>query len=159
MTSENKSVSAQSVLNRQKTTNIIKRGISEKEAIFDDGILGKRAHYFKPENGYYDVTLHGTSELTYFFGEKIDSHTLAQILIHRSDYTGGAVRLLACNTGTQANGKCFAQRLANELKVDVKAPNNILWAHRVKNGVSEITIGDTAYENNGKFVVFKPEFK
>ncbi len=35
-------ISAQSVLNKQKTLNIIKRGIAEKEPIFDDGLLGTR---------------------------------------------------------------------------------------------------------------------
>lgn len=161
MTAENDAVSAQSIFNKQKTESIIKRGISEERAIFDDGILGERAKYFKPESGFYDVTMHGTPETALFFGEKIDSHTLAQIIKQRSDYNGGPVRLLSCNTGEQTHtkGDCFAQRLANELKVDVKAPNNTLWAHPVINGVSEITVGSTKYDVSGELVTFKPKYK
>lgn len=161
MTAENDAVSAQSILNKQKTENIIKRGISEEKAIFDDGILGERAKHFKPESGFYDVTMHGTPETALFFGEKIDSHTLAQIIKQRSDYNGEPVRLLSCNTGKQTNtiSDCFAQRLANELKVDVKAPNNTLWAHPVINGVSEITVGSTKNDVSGKLVTFNPRYK
>lgn len=157
---KSKAVSAQSVLNEQKTKSIIKRGIAEKEPIFDNGILGERARFFKREDGYFDVTMHGSSKAVDFFGEKIDSHTLAQILKGRSDYHGEPIRLLSCNTGkSDGNYDCFAQRLANEIKASVKAPNNYLWAHPVNNGISEITIGTTAIDNNGSFVEFQPHFK
>lgn len=161
MVDENNPVSAQSVLNKQRTENIIKRGISEERAIFDDGILGQRAKYFEPESGFYDVTMHGTPETTLFFGERIDSHTLAQIIKQRGDYHGEPIRLLSCKTGVenQNKGDCFAQRLANELNVDVKAPDNTLWAHAVINGASKITIGSTKYDNSGKLVTFHPKYK
>ena len=159
MADENTPVSAQSVLNKQKTENIIKRGISEERAIFDDGILGQRARYFKPESGFYDVTMHGTPETALFFGEKIDSHTLAQIIKQRSDYNGEPIRLLSCKTGAQTERECFAQRLANELNVDVKAPNNTLWAFPVINGESKITIGSTKYDDSGELVTFHPIYK
>lgn len=159
MADGNTPVSAQSILNKQKTENIIKRGIAEEKAIFDDGILGQRAKYFKPESGFYDVTIHGTPELVEFFGEKIDSHTLAQIIKQRSDYHGEPIRLLSCSTGAQTDKDCFAQRLANELNVDVKAPTNTLWAFPAKNGVSKITIGSKENSNDGKFETFRPKYK
>ena len=153
-------VPAQSVLNRNKTQDIIKQGIESEKPIFDNGILGNRALFFKPEDGFYDVVLHGDPETVYFYGEKIDSHTLAKIIKGRSDYHGEPIRLLSCNTGRQGENKdCFAQRLANELKAEVKAPNNILWAHRIEGGISKISIGDTAYDDSGKFVTFLPHFK
>ncbi len=123
-------------------------------------VHGTRAHFFKSEDGYYDITMHGSPQIVEFFGEKIDPHTLARILKGRSDYHGEPIRLLSCNTGKEENDTdCFAQRLANELKTPVKAPNNFLWAHPVKNEVSEITIGTTAIDNDGEFVDFQPRFK
>lgn len=160
MTDEKDAVSAQSVLNQKKTKNIIKRAVAQEKPIFDDGLLGKRAQFFRLDEGYFDITLHGEEKLAYFYGDKIDSRTLARIIKQRQDYHGEPVRLLSCNTGkTDENGDCFAQRLANELNVSVKAPNNFLWAHRIENGVSKITIGSTAYNNDGEFVVFEPKLK
>lgn len=105
--------------------------------------------------------MHGTPKTAMFFGEKIDSHTLAQIIKQRKDYNGEPVRLLACNTGKQTltKGDCFAQRLANELNADVKAPNNFLWAHPVINGISNFTIGSTKNDTSGEFVTFNPRYK
>ena len=40
-------------------------------------------------------------------------------------FGGGSIRLLACHTGAQKN--VFAQQLANELGVTVRAPNEALW--------------------------------
>jgi len=160
MTDEKDAISAQSVLNQKKTEDIIKRAVAQEKTIFDDGLLGKRAKFFEPDDGYFDITMHGEEKLAYFYGEKIDSHTLAQIIMQRKDYHGEPVRLLSCNTGiTDENGDSFAQRLANELNVPVKAPNNFLWAHRVVNGISKITIGSTAYANDGEFIVFEPKLK
>lgn len=160
MTDEKDAVSAQSVLNQKKTEDIIKRAAAQEKPIFDDGLLGKRARFFKPDKGYFDITLHGEEKLAYFYGDKIDSNTLARIIKQRKDYHGEPVRLLSCNTGnTDENGDCFAQRLANELKVPVKAPNNFLWAHRIVNGVSEITIGSTSYNSDGEFIIFEPKLK
>lgn len=160
MTDEMSAVSAQSVLNRRKTEDIIKRAAAAEKPIFSDDVLGKRAEFFKSDNGYFDVTLHGEENFAYFYGDKIDSGTLAHIIKQREDYHGQHVRLLSCNTGSKdENGNCFAQRLANELNKEVKAPNNFLWAHRVVNGVSEITVGSTPFSDDGEFNVFKPQLK
>ena len=157
MTNETGAVSAQSVLNRKKTENIIKRAATLEKPVFSDDVLGKRAEFFKAEDGFFDVTLHGENKLAYFFGEKIDSSTLARIIKERKDYSGQPVRLLSCNTGCKdENGDCFAQRLADELKTEVIAPNNFLWAHRVVNGISEVTVGSAPFSDDGEFVMFRP---
>lgn len=160
MTDEKGAVSAQSVLNQKKTADIIKRAAAQEKPIFDDGLLGRRAQFIKADEGYFDVTLHGEEKLAYFYGDKSDSRTLARIIRKRKDYHGQPVRLLSCNTGSKdENGDCFAQRLANELNVDVKTPNDFLWAHRVVNGVCEITVGNTPFSDDGEFIVFKPQLK
>ncbi len=153
-------VSAQSVLKRKKAKKIIERGIAEPKPIYDSGILGERASFLKRDNGFYDIIMHGSSQTVDFFDEKIDPHTLAQIIKGRSDYHGEPVRLLSCNTGKQKdNSECFAQRLSDELKIPVKAPNDYLWVYPPKNGISEITIGTTAIDNDGEFLIYYPRFK
>lgn len=145
--------SGQSRANQIKTKNIIQRGIAEERPIFADGAFGKNIAKVKPEAGFYDVALHGTPIITNFFGTAIDSHTLAEIIKNRKDYTGEPIRLLSCNTGNStSNANCFAQRLANELKVEVKAPNNIIWAY----SDGRISIGKTHTDKSGEFILFKP---
>jgi hypothetical protein len=154
--SKEKVASGQSRANRIKTKAIVQRGISEERPIFADDTFGEYIAKAKPETGFYDVALHGSPIVTEFFGTKIDSHTLAEIIRKRKDYTGGAVRLLSCNTGNEKNGvDCFAQRLANELKTDVKAPNNIIWAH----SDGSISIGSTPSDKTGEFIIFHPTQK
>lgn len=159
MKEENKSVKAQSVLNKIKTQKIIENGISLDKPIFADGSLGKYANYIQPETGFYDVVAHGTPETIEFFGTKIDSHTLSEIIRGRKDYDGSAVRLLSCESGGSApNGKCFAERLADELGVPVKAPNKTLWVFPPdKDGVSKLSVGTTAASEDGDFVIYKPK--
>ena len=62
--------------------------------------------------------------------------------------------MLTCSTGKEDNdGKCFAQCLANELGVEVEAPNDII--HAFSDG--RYTIGLGSYDNTGKMKKFKPE--
>ena len=135
------------------TKEIISRGIKSEKPIYADGKFGKFVAKVQPEEGFYDVALHGNPVCAEFFGKQISSQTLAKIIAGRSDYDGGAVRLLSCETGdTSDSENCFAQRLADALGVDVKAPNKILWTFPD----GKITVGDTSLSRNGEFVVFKP---
>ena len=84
-----------------------------------------------PEEGFYDVALHGTETTAEFFGKTIDAYTLAQIILDRPNYRPGEpIRLLSCSTGaTNTTGNCFAQILANELNTMVIAPNDTLFVN------------------------------
>lgn len=120
---------------RKKRLEIVNRGIAEEKPIFAvDTDTNKFASYVKkvtPKKDFYDVALHGSPTSAEFFGEEIDAYTLASIIRNRKDYTPGTkVRLLSCSTGnTEETGDCFAQLLANELKVDVEAPTETIWVN------------------------------
>ena len=84
----------------------------------------------------YDVVAHGTPQTVFFKlkGEavEIDSRMVARILKHRDDFKKKkVVRLLACNTG--ANADSIAQHLANKLGIVVEAPITTYWG--VSNGM------------------------
>lgn len=123
------------VKSRKKRLEIINRGISEERPIFAvDTDTNKFASYVRnvtPKEGFYDVALHGAPTSAEFFSEKIDAYTLASIIRNRKDYTPGMkVRLLSCSTGnTDETGDCFAQLLANELRVDVEAPTKDIFVY------------------------------
>ena len=140
---------------REARLDIIKRGCSEEYPIFaTDTPTNKFASYVKnipPIDDFYDVALHGSPTYAEFFGEPIDAYTLSNIIRNRSDYQIGTnIRLLSCSTGnTTYTGNCFAQILANELGVKVKAPTDIIYVR--PNG--SYYIGDDA---QGIFKMFYP---
>ena len=102
-----------------------------------------------PEEGFYDVALHGAETTAEFFGKTIDAYTLAQIIRERPDYRPGEpIRLLSCSTGaTNTTGNCFAQILANELNTLVIAPNDTLFV----NPDGSVYVSD---DKKGDFVEF-----
>lgn len=57
--------------------------------------------------------------------------------------------------GTPKLADCFTQRLANELGVNVTAPNDIILAF--SNGT--YSIGHNKYSRTGEMISFKPERK
>lgn len=125
-----------------------------ERAIFDDGLFGKLAAKLKPENGYYDVALHGLNRYAQFFGTNIGSDTLAKIIKSRSDYNGEPIRLISCSTGKEVeSGICFAQELVNYLKVKVIVPNDIIWVK--SNGT--YSLGKNRNVNSSKLVPFYPK--
>jgi len=73
------------------------------------------------------------------------------MILNDPNYTGGPIRLLACNTG--ACGATAAQNLANKLGVDVLAPNNLVWAF--PNGTLMVTPTPTV-GNVGFWLTFTP---
>lgn len=105
--------------------------------------------------GYTDVIVHGAppnqvgvvhnGEWVY-----LNHRSLANYLKQDAGYTGGAIRLLSCVTGSTKNG--FAQNLANKMGVEVMAPSDTIWAFR--NG--RLTIGQQKYDNTGQWVIFRP---
>ena len=81
-------------------------------------------------NGFYDLVAHG--EPGHILVEhngvqvSVDHRVAARLLKNDSNYHGGSIRLLSCNTGKVSSG--FAQNLANKLNRPVKAPTDYLWA-------------------------------
>jgi RHS repeat-associated protein len=112
-----------------------------------------RLNKISPINGFHDVAVHGTPHGFWYkhAGKwvQIKTNTLASF-IKKSNYQGGNIRLLSCNTG--ATGATAAQNLANRMNVDVLAPTNTVWVY--PNGT--MTVGASAGTNTGTWKVFTP---
>ena len=134
-----------------------KKCAGKRLPIYDDGSLGTVAKLayprYKSEDGYAVVS-HGQPESVFLLGERSDHRTLADVIRARRDYKPGTpIRLLACSTGRQdGDTPCIAQRLADELGVDVTAPNDILWVF--PDGT--LTIGPKMGHNTGRFITYRP---
>ena len=123
--------------------------ISRRKDIDKDGVLDVVAHG-SPNT---IKILHNGQELV------IDSRIAAKLIAKNPKYvSGGALRLLSCNTGSSTKG--FAQNLANKLNVVVYAPTKLVWAY--PNG-HYIVAGRRKDNNNlpdlsdlGTFIPFYP---
>jgi hypothetical protein len=80
---------------------------------------------------------------------QIKTNTLASF-IKKSNYQGGNIRLIACNTGSE--GATAAQNLSNKMKVDVLAPTSTVWVGA--NGT--MTVGSRPGVNTGSWKIFTP---
>lgn len=151
------SVSAQS-RRRAREALALKEECSKKRLpVYDDGPLGavaRRAYgKYEKEDGYA-VVAHGRPDSVILLGSRSDHATLASIIRARKDYEPGTpIRLLACSTGRQdGDAPCVAQRLADELGVDVTAPDGPLWVY----SDGTLTIGAEKGHNTGRFITFHP---
>lgn len=85
----------------------------------------------KDVNGFIDIIAHGSPNMieVQSGGRSITiNHRNAAHLFKRNpEMKGKAIRLLSCNTGSDAKG--FAQNLANKLNAVVVAPTKYVWAH------------------------------
>lgn len=88
----------------------------------------------EPLDGYHDVISHGSpvdfgqTPDAWLNGRNFDHRAVARLLAKDPNYTGGPVRLIACNTG--GDGATAAQNLANKLGTEVLAPTDKVWAFR-----------------------------
>ncbi|HAJ96411.1 MAG TPA: hypothetical protein DCO72_01570 [Ruminococcus sp.] len=165
-------------LTKEQRKEVIQRGQSTEKPVFSydtqENVFPSNAQKIPKEENTFDVISHGLPDRMEFFvqdypdkdGVKdprrhIDAYTLSAILKGRKDYTDfissckekgvdPVVRLLSCNTGnTTDTGNCFAQLLANELGVNVKAPTKVIYA--LPSG--EFYVGDYA---DGTMQMFYP---
>lgn len=138
----------------KRLEEVIHKCIENDNSIFADGLLGKNAKSIIPEQGYYDIVAHGTPNTAQLFGVDVTPEILANILKHREDYKKGlSIRLISCKTGIiDSRGLCFAQRLADILDVDVKAPTETIWVFPS----GRFSVGTKYNSHNGRMKVFKP---
>lgn len=154
----NKIITAQSGIRKLEEKKIIEKGITLDKPIFDDGNLSKayRTRAVEGKGKYYDIVGHGSPEVIEFFGQNVSDETVKKILLGRDDYSGQTIRLISCNTGVKdADGNCFAQRLADVIGAEVIAPNGLLNIHPS----GKITIGSNPYKNTGEMITFIPRKK
>ena len=93
----------------------------------------KFAARITPKPGVFDVVVHADAQSfwvrTIKGAEEWSRQPVRRVVdfMRRNGYTGGPVRLIACNSGVCAAGP--AQQLANELGAAVKAPIDKAWIH------------------------------
>ena len=118
--------------------------------------LYENAAKVQPIPGYEDIAVHG-DRYGFVFKDadgqesNVSVSEFAEILRKSGTYKGGAIRLLSCETG--AEDSITAQALANELGVEVMAPNGMLLVY--PDGSLEIETDVLTKE--GKWIIFKPD--
>ena len=133
---------------------------AERSKIINEAInaddLRKAYHTYgvQTKENLYDVVIHGSyKSVEYEHEYDMDAETLAYIISGRKDYKGDDIRLLSCSTGdADIYGDCFAQQLANILKVRVYAPIRALNIN--PNGV--LTVGKKNLPEEQGFKWFEP---
>lgn len=119
----------------------------------DDAYLQAAAARAKPLPGYIDVVVH--AEVDYFEVArshetvKVDHRALATYL-RKHGLEGQKIRLIACLSGKHA--KAVAQHLANQLQVEVLAPNDTAWIDQ--HGTVGVGAAD---RHTGGWVAFEPK--
>lgn len=101
-----------------KTANFVTTDINNYESLY-----GEFVENVPKKAGYYDIKAHGSNSSIKIYNSVVDENELAKILFSRINYNGENIRLLSCFTGSEENGTCFAQKLADLLKVNVLAPD------------------------------------
>ena len=122
-----------------------------------DGRLGAAATKITPQQGVFDVVVHGDSNGFYVQSAdgswaEVSANNMAQY-ISKSGHAGEPIRLVSCGTGSCSTGA--AQDLANQLGVSVQAPSDTVWIH--PNG--KLTIGTSPTSNTGTWNTFVPQGK
>lgn len=129
--------------------------------------LYQNAGRIEPIDGFEDICIHSDGLGFYYKpsgGEAYQSLSVRELgegLRSSSDYHGGPIRLIACDSGF--GGDCAAQFLANEMGVDVLAPTQTVYVE--PDGRMILARNDGEYEkvrdgiigSTGKWVVFRPE--
>lgn len=119
--------------------------------------LHRYAKNIIPIDGYEDMVIHGDQygfELRDLNDEIASQYTpeeFAEILRNDPNYHGGNIRLISCSTGR--GNDCAAQKLANELGVNVISPTDTVWVFED----GDMVVGETEFENTGTWLLFKPK--
>lgn len=160
----NKSISQKgrvaSGLTREKKSEqqrVVEKAIHDRQPTFCGGAY----HVYIMEvirrntgDGWYGVGLHGTPRQVQMYGSKVNANVLADAIKQRIDYHGEPVWLFSCSTGcADAQGRCFAQSLADQLGVAVEAPDNPIWAY----SDGSYTIGKQSEDNTGHMITYYPK--
>ena len=88
----------------------------------------------------------------------------ADRLINSDNYSGGDIRLIACQSGASENGA--AQMLSNILKVNVIVPTETIWVNEDgeifitnKQVLAEMWYNKENVKQTGEWKIFKPKGK
>ena len=105
----------------------------------------------KSNEEVFNVVGHGNSAGIEFRGRLLNAKEVADLIRNSPQYIGGKqiVKLYSCETGKGRNS--FAQQLAKELNVEVKAPNKLIYPTTS----NDFIIADKLF-NRGDWISFKP---
>jgi hypothetical protein len=92
----------------------------------DDTTMRDFAAAVIPEPDRYTVDAHGDAERVYVGSEALSPPDVAALIRYDDRWGGQPVRLMSCETGQ--GDDCFAQGLADELRVGVSAPDQLAWS-------------------------------
>ncbi len=143
--------------NKVLRSKVMREAINADAPIYAEDLRKayKRCHIKRYED-LYDVVIHGSSYYVEYEHEyNLDVETMAWIISGRKDYKGDDIRLISCSTGKPGeDGNCFAQQLANKLKVAVYAPTEETYIR-----MGEITVGERREGFPEGFKKFEPKRK
>jgi len=113
------------------------------------------AQKITPISGYEDVVVHSDQDCFYVYGRDgtefaYTPRELSEMIKGSPNYHGGSIRLIACDAGTLEDGA--AQKLADELNVNVLAPTTTVWT--LPDGT--ISIETERGKQDGEWKEFKP---
>lgn len=116
--------------------------------------FGEYAAKTKPEEGYVDVIIHAAADgtLQMMHNGEWKEMTISELddALRARGYDGKAIRLISCGTGS--SNVTTAQKIANQLEVEVLAPTDTVWAY--PNG--KLVVGPDAKTNSGTWKSFTP---
>ncbi len=115
----------------------------------------------KPIDGYTDVAVHGSKDKFWYLKDataptnpdswiSFNQRSLANY-VKGSDYSGGPIRLLSCETG--AADAVAAQNFSNKMGVEILAPTDTLWIFPS----GRMSIGPSQFKNTGTWESFFPK--
>ena len=146
------------VFDFEQDSGIMDTGVTSASLIFvnKDDQLFKNAQNITPIAGYEDVVSHSDQDRFYAHGNDGKEYTyspveFATMVKNSPNYHGGPIRLIACDAGATENGA--AQRLANELGVNVLASTTTAWVYPD----GDVFLGTTRKTRDGSWREFKPK--
>jgi RHS repeat-associated protein len=106
--------------------------------------------------GVLNVAVHGSPTSVDIGQYTVNWRVLAGLIERNPQFNKQPIELLSCNTGVLPNG--FAQNLANKLGVNVRAPDNFIWAWPSgRMGVYPMnSVGQPMLSRAGRMIEFTP---
>lgn len=136
------------VLKIEKSSRKIGVVLDATKLGMDDATL-LASKWIKPENGWYDVVIHGTPDNfmvnTGNKWVKITHRDLVNFLKSIGYSQNKPIRLISCNTGVFPDA--IGKDLANKIGVEVKAPKGL---------ITVFEDGSYKISNSGEWRIFKP---
>ncbi|WKG10335.1 toxin glutamine deamidase domain-containing protein [Nocardia sp. PE-7] len=127
-----------------------------------DSEMREYAQWVGALQNFYTIDMHGDPEAVFIGDDELSPKDLAALIRADPRWQNRAIRLLCCETGQGPDP--FAQHLANELGVQVWAPNEIAWTDEdgtvvVATEVVDPVTGEVDAKDppDGDWILFEPE--